>query len=229
MLGGVYTLASASILAIQLARHPNGAQLADVVDRVLALTPEETATLSRYAGQHGPYLDRLADADGLLALLELLQREHPAGAVDAALDAVVSAWLGDVPELRATWDAVLSPVPAALPETSYSEALRLLLEEVSRRSRAQWRRVVAAHAAHRGRLWWSTTMHEACLAAHQAERVREVARAQLAAARALHLSLEPDDPEFHAIAMAVTGSVQALCTDDLLDTSQLREPWLAGA
>jgi hypothetical protein len=72
-------------------------------------------------------------------------------------------------------------------------------------------------------------MHEACLAAHEAERVRDVARAQLAAARALNLSLDADDPEFHAIAMAVTGSVQALCTDDLLDTSELREPWLAGA
>ena len=194
MLGGVYTLASASMLAIQLARHPNGAEVADVVDRVLALTPDEINTLSRYGGQRAPYLARLTEADGLLALLELLEREHPTGAVEAALDAVVAAWLGDAPELRATWDAVLSPVPAALPETTYSEALRLLLEEVTRRSRAQWRRVVAAHAAHRGRLCWSTTMHEACVAAYEAERVREVARAQLAAARALHLSARPGRP-----------------------------------
>jgi hypothetical protein len=48
--------------------------------------------------------------------------------VDAALDAVTAAWLGDAPELREPWDAALSPIPSALPETSYSEALRLLLE-----------------------------------------------------------------------------------------------------
>ncbi|MCW2544068.1 MAG: hypothetical protein JWM40_1620 [Frankiales bacterium] len=225
----MYTLASASILAIQLARHPRGASVADVVDRVLALTDDEAAALTRYGGRRGPYLSRMSEPEPLLALLEMLAREHPGGSVEAALDAVTAAWLGDAPELREGWDIELSPLPAVLPETTYSESLRSLLEEVARRSHGQWRRVVDAHAAHRGRLWWSTTMHEACVAAHEAERVKEIARAQLAAARALHLSLPADDPEFHAIAMAVTGSVQALCTCDLIDSSALREPWLAGA
>lgn len=224
----MYTLSSASVLAIQLARHPRGAVVADVIDRVLCLSPDDITALSPYGGKRAPFLAAMAEPEALLAVLEMLAREHPGSAVPAALDAVVAAWLG-VEELREPWDAVLSPVPAALPETPYSESLRLLLEEVARRGPDQWQRVVHAHAAHRGQLWWSTSMHEACLAAHEAERVKEVARAQLAAARALHLSLAPGAPEFHAIAMAVTASVQALCTGDLIDTSALREPWLAGA
>jgi hypothetical protein len=39
----VYSLVSASVLAIDLARHPSGAAVADVTDRVLALTPGELA------------------------------------------------------------------------------------------------------------------------------------------------------------------------------------------
>jgi hypothetical protein len=229
MLRGVYTLASASVLAIQLARQPRGALVADVVDRVLALTPHEVTTLSRYDGKRAPLVDQLPDRDGLLAVLEMLQREHPTGAVEAALDAVVAAWVGTAPELRTAWDEALCPLPVTLPDAAWSEPVRNLLDEVARRTPAQWRRVVQAHAAHRGRLWWSTTMHQACLAAHQAERVRDVARAQLAAARVLHLTLGADDPELHAKAMTVTGAVQALCTSDLIDTSELREPWLAGA
>src|SRR5206468_8711660 len=40
-LSDVYTLLSASILAIDLARHPSGTAVADTVDRVLALTAQD--------------------------------------------------------------------------------------------------------------------------------------------------------------------------------------------
>lgn len=212
-------------MAIQVAQHPHGALLADVLDRVLALTDDELQALSPYDGCRGHDLP-----DGLLALLEAVAREQPLvdappGAVEAALDAIAGAWL-DEPALREHWDNVVAPLPVALPETGYAEELRQLLEDVVRRR--HWRGVAQAHAAERGRLAWSTRMHEACLAAHEAGRLREIARAQLAAARALSLSTATDDPEFHAIAMEVTGSVQALCTGDLLDSSLLRRAWLAG-
>ena len=231
MLGGMYTLASASIMAIRLAQHPHGAELADVVDRVLALSDDELQSLAGGAGLSS-YSARRPDVlpDGLLAVLEALAREQPlvdapAGAVNAALDAVAAAWLGR-PDLRRHWDEVLSPLPVALPETPYAEDLRTLLEDVTRRR--HWRGVADAHAQERGRLAWSTRMHEACLAAFEAGRLREIARAQLAAARALSLSTAKGDPEFHAIAMEVTGSVQALCTGDLIDGAPLRRAWLAG-
>lgn len=205
-------------MAIQLAQHPRGAQLADVVDRVLALTPEELQALSPYDGSRPDDLP-----DGLLAVLESLARE---GAPESALDAVAGVWLGR-PELAEHWDRVLSPLPAVLPETPYAEDLRVLLEDVTRKR--SWGRVVDAHVARRGGLAWSTRMHEACRAAQEAGREREAARAQLAAARALSLSTAKGHPDFHAIAMAVTACVQALCTKDLIDGSALREAWLAGA
>jgi hypothetical protein len=226
----MYTLASASIMAIRLAQHPRGAELADVVDRVLALSDDELSCLGT-AG-FSPYQRRRPDdlPDELLAVLEALARELPLveaspAAADAALDAVAAAWLGEA-ALREQWDQVLSPIPVALPETAYAKDLRQLLEEVTRRQ--HWHGVARAHAEERGSLTWSTRMHEACLAAHEAGRLREIARAQLAAARALSLSTAAADPEFHAIAMEVTGSVQALCTGDLIDSSRLRRAWLAG-
>lgn len=230
----MYTLASASILAIRVAEHPRGALLADVVDRVLALTDDELQSLASYGEKaRGRSIARRPDdlPDGLLAVLEALARERPLvgappAAVELALDAVAAAWLGR-PDLRQRWDAVLSPLPVALPETAYAEELRELLEAVIRRR--DWRAVTDAHAEERGRLAWSNRMHEACVAAHQADRVSEIARAQLAAARALSLSTAKDDPRFQAIAMEVCGSVQALCTGDLIDSAPLRRAWLAGS
>lgn len=212
-------------MAIRLAQHPRGAQLADVIDRVLALTDDDLHALSSYDGRRGCDLP-----DGLLAVLEALTREPPLlgaprGAVEAALDAVAAAWL-DRPRLREHFDSRLSSVPSALPESPYAEELRVLLEAVVRRR--DWAGVAQAHAAERGQLAWSTRMHEACLAALEAGRLLEIARAQLAAARALSLSSARDHLDFHAIAMAVTGSVQALCTGDLLDSSPLRRAWIAG-
>jgi hypothetical protein len=57
-------------------------------------------------------------------------------------------------------------------------------------------------------------MHAACDAALQAGRVRDVARAQLAAARALSLTHTPVSRG--AAALVLTGAVQAVCTRDLV-------------
>lgn len=221
----MYTLASASILAIHVAQQPLGAAIADVVDRVLTLTRNERLALAPYDAKRV-----LPLPVGLLGVLEALAREPPLveappDAAEAALDAVAGTWLGQ-PALREHWDEVLSPVPTGLPETAYAEELRCLLEDVI--SRRDWRGVARAHAEERGQLAWSTRMHESCLAAHEAGRLHEIARAQLAAARALHLSPARCDEQFHAIAMAVTGSVQALCTRDLINSAPLRRAWLAG-
>ena len=42
----MYSLVSASVLAIDLVRHPHGASVADTVDRVLALTPDDLVGLA---------------------------------------------------------------------------------------------------------------------------------------------------------------------------------------
>ncbi|MCW2608480.1 MAG: hypothetical protein JWO60_3173, partial [Frankiales bacterium] len=42
----MYSLVSSSVLALDLARHPSGAAVADVVDRVLCLTPDDVAALA---------------------------------------------------------------------------------------------------------------------------------------------------------------------------------------
>lgn len=42
----MYSLVSASVLALDLARHPSGAAVADAVDRVLALTPDDVRALA---------------------------------------------------------------------------------------------------------------------------------------------------------------------------------------
>ncbi|MDP9496347.1 MAG: hypothetical protein M3P46_01530, partial [Actinomycetota bacterium] len=42
----MYTLLSAGVLALDLARHPSGAAVADVAERVLALTPDELTDLA---------------------------------------------------------------------------------------------------------------------------------------------------------------------------------------
>lgn len=275
----MYTLASASVLAIDLARHPSGTAVADVVDRILALTPDQVERLREPAAAEvrqrvlatlsgAPRMSTLMDgvaatvAEGLpsvresrtlLAALsetliggledlhELLAREDPlygAPRAQTALDAVTVAWAGrhadlaDLAALRRPWADSIDPVPPALPDTPHAPALRALLDDVSRLTPGQWRRVAEAHAARRGRFAWSTPMHLACRAAAEADRLTEVARAQLAAARALRLSGASTGSHAHAIAMAVTAAVQATCTRDLIEADVaevLLTPWQAGS
>ncbi len=74
-------------------------------------------------------------------------------------------------------------------------------------------------------------MHTASRAAFDADRLVPVARAQLAAARALRLSGVSTRPGASGAAMAVTAAVQALCVRDLLDddtTAVLLRAWEAG-
>jgi hypothetical protein len=270
----VYSLVSASVLAIDLARHPSGAAVADVVDRVLALGPAEVVALrdpasdqvrqrvlgcAREAARAVDVLGRLeagmgsagagrtlvedlaaalvGDLDGLLAMLlrEPPLRAAASGGAQVALDAVTAAWAGrradldDLAQLRRPWVVALAPVPPALPEAPYTADLRDLLDEVPRRTTGQWQRVVRAHRERRGSRAWSLAMHEACRAAFEADRLLEVARAQLAAARALRLSRASTGADAQAVAMAVTAAVQAVCTRDLLDTPALLRPWRAGS
>jgi hypothetical protein len=263
-LTGMYSLVSAAVLACDLARHPSGAAVADVVDRVLVLgatdlgTPAGSAVrdrvLSALAG--APRMSRLMDGvtatlaaglpdrvtgavllealtetpiGGLPDLHRMLQLE---GACQVALDAVTVAWAGreadlqDLRELQQPWRPAVDPVPPAPPVFA---GLTELLEEIARRRPEQWDRTVAAHATHRGTLRWSRELHEACRAAFEAGRLVEVARAQLAAARALRLSGVSTGPDAHATAMAVTAAVQGLCTSDLLDTRWLLRSWEAGS
>lgn len=260
----MYSLVSASVLACDLARHPSGAAVADVVDRVLVLGRQDLGTpagaavrervLSSVAG--APRMSRLMDgvvltlAEGLpesstsAVLLEALT-ETPLGGLEdlhrmlafegacqVALDAVTVAWAGrdadlhDLHELQRPWREAVDLVPPAPPRF---DGLSDLLESLARRTPSAWARTVDAHGAHRGSLAWSRAMHEACRAAFEADRLVDVARAQLAAARALRLSGASTGPDAHAVAMAVTAAVQGLCTRDLLDTRWLMSAWEAGS
>lgn len=260
----MYSLVSAAVLACDLARHPSGAAVADVVDRVLALDDTELGTaapaavrervLASLAG--APRMSRLMDgvtatlAEGLpdsrtsQVLLAALS-ETPLGGLEdvhrmladegagqVALDAVTVAWAGreadlqDLQQLQRPWRDAVDPVPPAPPRF---DGLSDLLDGIAHRSRQQWQRTADAHGAHRGTRTWSRHMHEACRAAFEADRLVPVARAQLAAARALRLSGASTGEDAHAIAMAVTAAVQALCTVDLLDTRWLGSAWEAGS
>jgi hypothetical protein len=290
----VYSLVSASVLALDLARHPSGAAVADTVDRVLCLTPADVRALADAAEATPPaprdeartrLLDRCATAPRMSALMRgvravvedglpdpvgsrlllaelgatllggladvhaLLLREPPlsvqglpAAGVQAALDVVTVAWAGRAPDvelgelalLRAPWQGALSPVPPALPEDGYgggAPALRALLEQVSRTGPSAWARVEQAHWERSDGLRWSQAMHQASRAAHESSRLVDVARAQLAAARALRLAGVSTTGRAPGATMAVTAAVQATCLRDVLDAdcaAALLAAWEAG-
>ena len=290
----MYTLLSASVLALDLVRHPAGAAVADTVDRVLALSPADLRVLAECvpdgdddrrqvrerllaASAVEPRMSRLmmgvrrAVEDGLPGaaeartiadvlsetllgglgdLLALLGREGPladsaapATGVQVALDAVTAAWAGrsgqgaDVAEafvLAAPWHAG-APLPPPLADDAYGDAgrdLRDLLDEVARLSPERWRRVEQAHTSGAHTYSWSGAMHTASKAAADAGRLLPVARAQLAAARALRLSGVSSSDAARGGAMAVVAAVQALCVRDRLDTATvdaLTAAWEAGA
>lgn len=179
-------------------------------------------------------LGSLGDLHALL-LREPPVQGLPGDAQQVVLDAVTAAWAGasaalsDLRALAAPWEAALGPVPPPLPERGWTPLVRDLLEEVPRRSPAQWAVSLAQHRAGRS-LRWSDTLHVACRAAWEADRVHEVARAQLAAARALALTHTGAPP--YGAALVLTGAVQAVCTADLVAPSVqqgLRAAWEAGA
>ena len=290
----MYTLLSASVLALDLVRHPTGAAVADTVDRVLALSPADLHALAECVPEDDadrrqvrerllaasavePRMSRLmmgvrrAVEDGLPGaaeartiadvlsetllgglgdLLSLLGREGPladptapVAGVQVALDAVTAAWTGrgaqgnDVAEafvLAAPWHAG-APLPPALAADADGDAgrdLRDLLDEVARLSPERWRRVEQAHTHGSQTRSWSGAMHTASKAAADSGRLLPVARAQLAAARALRLSGVSASDAARGGAMAVVAAVQALCVRDRLDTATaqaLSAAWEAGA
>lgn len=229
-------------------RAPAGPVLRARVLRACAGTPRVgglVEALSRELSHDGPSASlatRLESAllGGVQDVHALLLREQPLcdlqpEAQQVALDAVTAAWAGastsvaDARALAAPFLEALDPVPRPLPERPWTAALRALLEEVPRRTPSQWRTCVAQHRSGRS-LRWSDGLHVACRAAWQADRVNEVARAQLAAARALALSHTGVPP--YGAALVLTAAVQAVCTEDLLSpglADSLRAAWEAGA
>ncbi len=174
----------------------------------------------------------------LTDLHDLLRREKPLceatpEQAQVALDAVTAAWAGatalhDHAALTAAWERAVNPVPPALAGSSYRGELLDVLDEVSRRTPAQW---TATARSQQGRPW-SADMHVACWAAYDSGRLTQVARAQLAAARALRLSGASTGEDAHVTAMAVTAVVQAVCTHDVAPsatTQALRAAWDDGS
>lgn len=209
--------------------------------RTASPSPEATHADRKVDVLDGALLGTLDDLHRLLLREEPL-RSAAQPASQVALDAVTVAWAGpaaalpDAAVLLAPWEDV---VPAVGPPLERGgSVLRDLLDEVVRRSPAQWQRTAAAHVARRSSgISWGAAMHEACRAAWEHDRLHDVARAQLAAVRALALAPHASTAgAVHgtppgAAAMAVTSAVQAVCTADLLrpaTTAALIASWGAG-
>jgi hypothetical protein len=211
-----------------------GTALGEVAELVPGREPAE--------GELAGLATRLEDA--LLGSLEdlhaMVLREDPVAGLPAyaqqvVCDALTASWAGpeaalrDVRALLAPWEAAVDPVPPALPERPWTAGVRALHEEVPRRAVRQWETSVRSRRALPGQQW-SEAMHLSCDAAWRDGRLHDVARAQLAAARALSLT-HPGVPQ-GAAAMVVTAAVQALATQDLLADSVVRVllgAWEAGA
>jgi hypothetical protein len=196
-----------------------GAALDDVRLSVEADAPQSEPALAGLA-------TRLEES--LLGSLEdlhaMVVREDPVAALPSyakqvVCDALTAAWAGaeaalpDVRLLAAPWEEALDPVPPALPRREWTPALRQVLDDVPRRTPEQWQDCVSRRRRS-PRMGWSEAMHAACDAALQAGRVGDIARAQLAAARALSLTHTPVSRG--AAALVLTGAVQAVCTRDLV-------------
>jgi hypothetical protein len=205
----------------------------------------EVAELVTTRDAPGAELSRLATRleDALLGSLQdlhaMVLREEPvtglpAYAQQVVCDALTASWAGpeaalrDVRDLLAPWEAAVDPVPPALPERRWTGDVRALLDEVPRRSARQWQVSVRTRRGLPGQRW-SEAMHLSCDAAWRDGRLHEVARGQLAAARALALT-HPGVPT-GAAAMVVTSAVQAVTTQDLLPETVvevLQAAWEAG-
>jgi hypothetical protein len=155
------------------------------------------------------------------------------GAADAVVDAVSAACLADrlpvqtAGALWSRWESATGHLPAvltdepgqAVPPTT--RAVQCVLDRIPTLCASEWARLDEAHWS----TWsadspWSVAMHEACAGAVRSRRVRQVAQAQLAAARALHLG---DDAAGSTrppgAVMALAGAVQAAALSDLLDAA----------
>lgn len=207
------------------------------VGGLIATVADELRTDGATAGLatrlEGALLGSLEDVHALL-LRERPLRDLTPEAQQVVLDAVSAAWAGpgaavaDARALAAAFHEALDPVPRPLPERPWTPALRSLLDEVPRRTTPQWRASVARHRSGRS-LRWSDGLHVACRAAWEADRVADVARAQLAAARALALTHTGVPP--YGAALVLTAAVQVECTRDLIAPSVaegLRAAWEAG-
>lgn len=206
---------------------------AEALDHVTAALREEGPTSRVAVRLESALLGSLGDVHALLTR-EAPVQQLPLAARQVVLDAVTGAWAGasaalsDVQALTGPWEAALDPVPPALPDRPWTPQVRDLLEQVPQRTPEQWRASLQRHRAGRS-LRWSDTLHVACRAAWEADRLHDVARAQLAAARALALTHTGVPP--YGAALVLTGAVQAACTADLVEPSVregLRAAWEAG-
>ena len=141
MLNGVYTLASASILAIGPRPAPARGSVADVVDRVLALRRRTThgpAPGTAECGRPRVRRDGRCTETGCALPRAVAARSTPDGCVEAALDAVTAACSSRTPPCcDSAWRRRRSRLglPVLLPRRPTARPSRPLLEEVARRSR----------------------------------------------------------------------------------------------
>ena len=99
----MYTLVSASVLALDLTRHPSGAQVADVLDRALALdtaAPPRVLDLERAAARTR-LLAVAATAPRLAEALEAVSRSLGTPDGSGAAQVLSAALVGRLPDLVA--------------------------------------------------------------------------------------------------------------------------------
>lgn len=113
----MYSLVSAGVLACDLVKHPRGAQVADVVDRVLALEPDDLEALARVADQACDEADRTV-------VLEAARETPRMGTLLRGVRSTATEALPDPSEARTMVDALSQTLLGTL-----DDLLALLLRE----------------------------------------------------------------------------------------------------
>ncbi len=290
----MYALISAAVLAADLAVHPNGGAIADLLDRSLSLTELELSQLSSAVGRtprrdsdwnavevacgvrpvvpqgvdrrsggraaaqpaaETDLLRRASDRDrfltglygGLPELTECLREDilgwsrnrvgdvvvqrDPLG-VRAVSDAVGAAYAapglpaGVVGRLSASWREVIGDGPQVAALDGYgprSQPVRAVIDGLARADRASLVALREHHHQHAAGAPaasdprdWAECMHVAAQTAFLHDRIRQVASAQLALARAARLAQVPAELASDGVLTAATGAVQAVALSDVL-------------
>lgn len=175
------------------------------------------------------------------AVDDLVVQTDPLG-VRAVADALGAAYVRTAlapasrERLRGPWLEVFGEVPVVAVGDGFgphSADVRALCDRVATAGLPEFERLhdaqrTAFGAGQDDRRDWAPVMHQACQAAFVAGRVREVAAAQLAGARAALVAGVPVPLAATGVMTALTGAVQAVALADLLDDDTfgaLVAPW----
>lgn len=167
---------------------------------------------------------------------DVVVQSEPLG-VRAVTDALGAAYTGpalrpaQLARLTGPWREVFGECPSVASGAAFgprSAAVRSVVDRLSRAGENELAALAGLHhehaagpAAASNPRDWAQCMHVSCQAAFLHGRVREVASAQLAVARALRLAQVPPELAAGGVLTAATGTVQAVALADVLPMDAL--------